>query len=101
MANAPMSPRSYDVGDVVRSTATFKVAGVLTDPTTVTFKYKSPSGTIVTKTYALSEVTKDSTGIYHYDFTVDAAGTWFYRWISTGTAAGASEVQIQVRKSEF
>jgi hypothetical protein len=101
MANAPLSPRSYDVGDVVRATASFKVGGVLTDPSTITFKYKNPTGTIATKLYSLGEVTKDSTGIFHYDLPVDAAGTWYYRWSSTGTAAGAAEVQMQVRESEF
>lgn len=101
MANTTLSGRTYDIGDSVRTTATFKVGGVLTDPTTITLKYKNPAGTTVTKTYALSDVVKDSTGVYHFDFTTDTAGTWFYRWEGTGAAKGAAEVQIQVRASEF
>lgn len=99
---APIGTREYDVGDVVRTTATFKVGGVPTDPTAVTFKYKKPDGTIVTKIYGTdSEVVKDSTGTYHFEISVTASGSWSYRWASTGTAAGASERKFLVRASEF
>ena len=101
MATTPLSGRSYDVGDVVRATVTLKQDTVLTDPTTLTFKYKDPAGVVLTKTYALSEVIRKSLGVFYFDFTVTASGTWFYRWVSTGTAAGAAEVQILVRKSQF
>ena len=41
----------------------------------------------------------DSTGIYHYDLTVDQPGRWIYRWEATGALVGAEEGQLFVRRS--
>lgn len=106
MATTPLSPNSYDVGDGIHTTVTFKttVAGVrtLTDPSTVTFKTRSPAGAVTTLTYGVdAALVKDAVGSYHCDFNATAAGTWYYRWAGTGLAAGASEVQLQVKPSEF
>lgn len=98
----PIGMREYDVGDVVRTTATFKVGGVLTDPTVLSFKFKTPAGVTTTKVYGIDiEVVKDSVGVYHYDVSLSASGVWSYRWVSTGTAAGASERKMLVKTSEF
>lgn len=98
----PIANREYDEGDVVRITATLKVSGVLTDPGTLRFKYKNPAGTITTKVYGTDvDLVKDSVGTFHFDLTLSTQGTWWYRWESTGTAAGAKERRIQVRPSEF
>lgn len=101
MSNPILNPE-YIEGDLIRVTAKFKVGTVLTDPTTVKVKVKNPAGTITTKTYLTdAEVVKDSAGIYHYDITLNASGSWWYRWESTGAAAGAREYRVQVRPSEF
>lgn len=76
------------VGDTVRITNTFSVAGTPTDPTTVTLVVTDPSGnTEGTYTYGGATITKSSTGVYYKDLTVDEVGTWLYRWTGTGTVA--------------
>lgn len=72
--------------DQVRLRATFTRLGALADPTAVTVTVKDPAGTKTVYTYAGSQIVKDSTGVYHYDLTVNQAGTWTYRWRSTGVA---------------
>ena len=85
---------TYLEGSTVRVQATFAVSSVNTDPTTVTLKVMVPAGTITTYTYALAEVTKSATGIYYKDIALSTPGTWTYRWIGTGTAAGVAESAI-------
>src|SRR4030066_180526 len=74
---------AYDKGKTIRLSALFTVGGVATDPTTVTLKVKKPRGGIVTYTYALAEITKDSTGNYHKDVVGHEAGTRYHQWIRT------------------
>lgn len=88
----------YDVGDSVKVSGTFKVAGVDTDPTTVTVSYKKPDGTVVSKVYLTdAEVVKDATGQYHMDIPVDASGRWHYRFVGTDAAKAAEEGDFYVR----
>lgn len=93
----------YDKGDAVRCSATFKnSSNVVVDPTTVTFKYKDPSGNITPLVYGTDvAVVKDSTGNYHVDVNADKSGTWFYRFESTGTGQAAEEGTFEVAESHF
>jgi hypothetical protein len=93
----------YDVGDVARIAAAFTTAaGAATDPATVTFKYRSPTGSSASLVYGVDvSVVKDSTGNYHLDITLNAAGDWAYRVVSTGSGAAASEGKLRVADSEF
>ncbi len=96
----------YDVGDAVRVTcSTTTDAGVPTDPTGLTVRYKVAGGTPVVKTYGVdSEVVKDSSGEFHFDIAVtsDMNGALVkYRWVATGAVAGADEKAFQVRQSAF
>lgn len=75
------------VGDTVRLKNTFKVAGTVTDPTTVALVVTDPSLVATTYTWAGAEVTKASTGVFYRDVTVDEAGLWTYKFTGTGTAA--------------
>jgi hypothetical protein len=50
------------------------------DPSTVTFKIKSPSGTISTP----SVTDEPGTGIYTASKVVNEYGLWQWRWITTG-----------------
>lgn len=94
--------REYDVGDVVRTRATFKVGNQETDPTTVQFKFKTPAGVTTTYTYGVGgQVVRDGHGHYYVDLPLNASGDWSYRWVSTGTAAGAIERRILVKPTEF
>lgn len=83
---------SYQVGDLVRVTGTFTTAaGVATDPTAVFAEYKDPSGNTTELEYpADAALVKDSTGVYHIDIDADEAGSWFYRFYSTGTGQANS-----------
>lgn len=65
----------------------FRVAGVLTDPSTVTLVVTSPSGEASTYTYAQSEITRVNTGIFSRDINCDESGLWAYVWTGTGAAA--------------
>ena len=90
---------TYDNGDTVRFSAAFAdVDGAAADPTTVSFRLRSPSAT-TTYTYAGGDITKDSTGNYHIDVNLNASGSWYARWVSTGTPALADESSIFVRRS--
>lgn len=88
------SAQAYMEGSTVRVQATFAVAGVNTDPTTVTLKVKDTDGTTTTYTYALGQVTKSATGVYYKDIvpaSVAVVAEWSYRWKGTGAAAGVAE----------
>lgn len=74
-------------GETVRITngEGFKVKPGLTvfDPVDVTLTVKSPSGDVTTGEYPTGtdfNVSKDSTGKYHADITVDESGHWTYAW---------------------
>lgn len=92
---------NYYPGSLVRLSASFTSGGVAADPTTVALKYRNPVGTILSKSYALAEVVKDSTGHYHYDLSVTTHGVWAYRWESTGAAQAASEADFTVLAGAF
>ena len=92
---------AYDKGKTIRLSALFTVGGVATDPTTVTLKVKKPRGGVVSYTYALAEVTKDSTGNYHKDVVGSESGTWYHQWIGTGTCETAEEDSFIINASEF
>ena len=87
-----------NVGGGIRLGNTIKVSDVVTDPTTLTITVEDPSGNLDSYTYAAAQVAKTSTGVYYYDLALDEAGTWSYRWVSTGAALGADEGQFEVRR---
>jgi len=92
----------FAVGQRVRLSVAFAdLSGTATDPTAVTLKVRNPGGVLMTKTYALAEVTKDSTGNYHYDLDVDLAGTWYYRYNGTGALVAANEAAFTASITVF
>ena len=81
----------FAVGQRVRVSVLFEnSSSVATDPTAIVLKYMNPRGDVTTKTYALGEVTKDSTGNYSYVFTPAIHGTWTYKWQGTGDVVATS-----------
>jgi len=82
----------YATGQPIRlSTVVEDISGTATDPTTLTLSWQlAGSATVTTKTWpSPAELTKDSTGHFHYDLPGTlAAGHYRYKWVSTGTAAG-------------
>lgn len=91
----------YIEGQTVSMTARFTLDGVLTDPTTITLKVKDPEGTISEYTYALSQITKVSTGIYNKDIALNTPGLWIYRYIATGSVATVGERKIYANASQI
>lgn len=75
------------VGEPVVLTNTFTVAGVNTDPSTISLAVTTPAGVTTTYTYAAAEITKTAVGIYTKTITASAAGTWVYVWTGTDVAA--------------
>lgn len=88
-------------GQAVEFSCAFTVGGTATDPTTIALSVMNPTGTITTYTYALSQITKDSTGNYSKNVTLDTEGIWRWRWVGTGTVAAAQEGEIEVKRSPF
>lgn len=93
-----MSLNNYDIGALIKLTATFAVAGVATDPTAVTCTVIDPSGTETTPA-----TTKDSTGNYHatVDLTSAKSGVWTYKFTGSGTCQAAMQAQFFVEPSVF
>jgi hypothetical protein len=100
---AIVTTNTYDIGDRIRSNVEFRtIASVLTDPTTIVFKYKDPSENTTTLTFGVdAAVVKDAVGAYHVDWDIDESGTWHYRWEGTGALVGAVENWFLIRASEF
>jgi hypothetical protein len=84
-----MAGNTYDVGSVVEVIGTFKDKnGALVDPTDVIIKYTPPGAAVVTKTFLLGQVTRDSLGVFYFDIdTGTTPGKWKYRFESTGYKA--------------
>lgn len=87
---------TYDIGDVVQVSCAFTQNAVPIDPGTVGLSVEAPDGTIAPYTYPAT-IIKTGVGLYHVDVTPVLAGTYRYRWVSTGTGAGAEEHLFQVR----
>jgi len=92
---------SYDIGDLVRCTATFTdSAGDAIDPTAIVFRIKLPDDTTTVYTYGTdAELVKSATGVYYVDYTTVAAGTLDYRFEGTGAAVAAAESLFGVKTS--
>lgn len=80
-------------GMLLRFSVTFKdLAGVPTDPSTVTFTLKGPDGVSTIYTYGQgAEIVRDSAGVFHTDMLPNSEGEWKWRWQGTGTIAAATE----------
>ena len=98
-----MTINNYHVGDLVRCTGTFATAaGVATDPSAVICKVETPDGAETTYTYGVdAALVKAATGVYYVDVNATQAGTWHYRFYSTGTGQAASEQSFWVQPSFF
>jgi hypothetical protein len=96
---------AYDKGDLVRCRGTFRdpeTGDALVDPSTVTFKVKDPSDTLIEYVYGVdAQLVKEAVGRYRVDVDASAAGTWVYRFESTGTYQAADEGKFTVEASGF
>ena len=93
-----MSCADYVVGQRPRFSAQFRLGSTLTDPTTVKFIYKKPSGSSpIVLTYGVdAEIVKEATGKYYVDLLLDEAGLWKWRYESSGVVDSAQQGSFQV-----
>jgi hypothetical protein len=99
IALTPALPQYY-VGQEIRATFTVKtVAGVLDDPGDLTFLRTDPAG--VTTAEPMIDLEAETTGLFHYDFIVDSAGSWMLRASIAGDAdlKAATETSVKVLPS--
>lgn len=91
----------YNIGDLLRLKATFKdLSDVVADPTNVVLKVKNPSGTVTTYNYP-GTITRESTGVYYYDFAVTVSGVHYFNWAGTGAYTAADENSFSVVTTVF
>lgn len=91
----------YKVGQVVRLSGEFTNADrSALDPTHVNLTIIDPAGTNYKWVYGgggpTALVQRASAGHYYYDQVLDVAGSWRYRWWSTGTGQTANEKTFDV-----
>ena len=96
-----MATSVYDIGDLVRCTVVFAVAGVGTNPTAITFTHLSPDGTATVLVSGVDAALVDDAGDgnYHVDLAPTISGTWHYEWKGTGAVVSAAEGTFFVRES--
>lgn len=87
----------FNLNDAPTFSCAFAVSGTNTDPTTVSLFVRKPNGTTNTYTYAGSTITKDSTGRYSKQITVDQRGVWYWEWTGTGNCQAAASGTLTVR----
>ena len=89
----------FDIGDLVKLDAKFvDEDGALTDPTATTFSIKVPAGTVTTYTYGVTaDIVRDSTGLFHLDYSPTAEGIHYYRFVGTGACQTAEEKPFYIR----
>jgi hypothetical protein len=88
----------YTVGQAVEVEFKFySFAGALTDPTTVTLKWRAPDGT----ESAADTSTHTGLGTWTSDKVLTSAGTWVARAETTGTIRAPKEVFCFVQRSMY
>jgi hypothetical protein len=94
-----------DRGDVVEITTTWRNdAGVLTDPTTVTYTVRTAGGSTDGTDYVYgtdAEVTKSATGIFVLALPIEDDVTHVVRWVGTGAVEAAGLARISVQRDGF
>lgn len=82
----------YEVETSIEIEGVFRdsLTGIYVDPTEVQLFIKDPAGAIVDHTTLDGSITRSETGHYLFDFVVDQAGTWTYKWLGTGAYVASS-----------
>lgn len=68
----------------------------LTDPSAVTLEVRDPAGAVATYTYAASQITRASLGIFTRPQLLDQSGVWYYRFTGTGAVNVGNWKRIDV-----
>ena len=91
---------TYDIGDSVRETVTFKNASsAAADPTAVKCHVLKPSSTTASFIYAVSTgtIVRTGTGVYYLDITTTGHGEYGIRWDGTGAVVASVSGWFSVR----
>lgn len=104
-----MTFSEYNLGQGVRLTAQFATfAGILTNPTTTTFRFANitvnspPDPTATDAVFGVDgAVINDSAGVFHYDFVPAAAGNYVWAAVGTGAVAAVKIGHFRVVPSPF
>jgi hypothetical protein len=80
-------------GDVRRVSGSFtNPAGVATDPTTISVRWRHHRGTETTWVYGTdTQVVRDSAGVFHADIPITVSGLYYYKFEGTGAVQAAEE----------
>ena len=89
---------TYDKGDQVRVTASFKTAGTLTE-TTATALHRLPDGTNKSPNPTVEDGSDD--GIYYVDIQLEQIGTHTIKISSTDDVIASETIELVVTKSIF
>ena len=89
---------TYDKGDQVRVTATFKTAGTLAG-TVATCTHRQPDGTNINPAPSVED--GSATGIYYADISLNQIGTHTIKFESTDVVVAAETIELVVAKSIF
>lgn len=91
---------SYLIGALVNLDASFTVAGVLTDPTTLVYIVREPDGIETSFLYGTDvEVVRLAQGRYRLQWRVAQSGAHYYRAEGTGAADGVQEAHFDTLTS--
>ncbi len=90
---------TYDKGDQVRVTATFKTAGTLTATAAKTARQMKPDGSDNDITGQIQD--GSGTGIYFVDISLDQIGTHTIKIASTDVVVASETIELEVAKSVF
>ena len=86
-------------GQLVKCSGVFTIDGAEADPDVVKVTITNPSGESTTYTYGTdAELVKASTGNYSVNVDADEAGTWYYRFWSTGDGQASEQSNFEVRE---
>ena len=95
----------YDKGDKARCRVEFRDEDnndALVDPTAVSFKSLTSASVLTTYVYGTNaQLVREATGRYYVDIDLNAAGTWYFRFESTGTYQAAGEGAMIVTAGAF
>jgi hypothetical protein len=91
-----VADNTYEVGDLVRLSAEFRIGSTLTNPTSVVVTLKDPDGTTTSPS-----AVNDGTGLYYADVTLNKPGVWHYRFQGTGAVQKSGRGHVNVAASEF
>lgn len=93
----------YPLDTAVTVTETFRILGVPTDPTTVTYKLQDPEGVTTTYVFGVdAEVTNPSVGVYLLETPAcTIPGTWLYEIVGTGAVVATGQGDFTILQSSI